>query len=129
MVGSRWATRSRSFPTIPVSPWRTSTRITSYGGGGTGERGADGWWTGGRSSGGDERPTPGGGGARVGGGGAAHPDLRCNAHPPRQDRPACDPHECERGDRDRGCGGAFCFPWSPLPPLPPPRPCRVPYPS
>src|SRR2546429_7021558 len=101
MVASGGATRSRSSPPIPVSPWRISTRITSWGGGGTGERGADGWWTGGRSSGGDERPTPGGGGARVGGGGAPHPGLRGNAHPPRQDRPACDPHACERGHRDR----------------------------
>src|SRR2546429_9853090 len=101
MVASRWATRSRSFPTIPVSPWRTSTRITSYGGGGTGERGADGWWTGGRSSGGDERPTPGGGGARVGGGGAAPPALRCYALPPPKERPACYPPECEARHRDR----------------------------
>src|SRR5256886_2555468 len=31
-------------------------------------------------------------------------DLRRHAHPPRQNRPACDPHECERGHRDRGRG-------------------------
>src|SRR5207248_10468679 len=107
VVGSRWAARPKLFPPFPCPPGGLWARSTGWGGGGTGERGADGWWTGGRSSGGDERPTPGGGGARVGGGGAAHPDLRCNAHPPRQDRPACDPHECERGHRDRGCGGIF----------------------
>src|SRR5205823_8652131 len=116
------ATKSRSFPTIPVSRFRCSTPITSYGGRGTGER--DGWWTGGRSSGVDERAAPGCRGARLGRGGAAPPDLRCHTHPPRSGRPACDPHECERGHRDRR-GGGILFPHGSQSPTSRPRRAAV----